>query len=97
MGGRDHSYECENCGVMCGGLNDAPCDCDFDEDGYYVGESGIEGLRFRLDRLASNLQAAAMLCRAFEDGYKVGAEAVMRGLYTTNTWRPGCDRASGET
>ena len=27
MGGRDHSEPCPVCGVECGGLNDAPCDC----------------------------------------------------------------------
>lgn len=25
--GRDHAAPCPKCGVECGGLNDAPCDC----------------------------------------------------------------------
>lgn len=28
MGGRDHSIECEKCGVYRGGLNDLKCMCD---------------------------------------------------------------------
>lgn len=28
MGSRDHSVECEKCGLMRGGLNDLKCDCD---------------------------------------------------------------------
>lgn len=28
MGGRDHSFECEKCGIYKGGLNDLKCDCD---------------------------------------------------------------------
>lgn len=28
MGGRDHSYECETCGELRGGINDALCACD---------------------------------------------------------------------
>jgi predicted HAD superfamily Cof-like phosphohydrolase len=28
--GRDHSVECEACGVHRGGINDLPCDCDTD-------------------------------------------------------------------
>lgn len=28
MGSRDHSIECEACGEMCDGMNDARCLCD---------------------------------------------------------------------
>lgn len=28
MGSRDHSVECEKCGIMRGGLNDLKCDCE---------------------------------------------------------------------
>lgn len=32
MGGRDHSWECEVCGLDRGGMNDLLCDCDVQDN-----------------------------------------------------------------
>lgn len=65
MGGRDHSIECETCGIYRGGINDLQCDCD----GSYILSLGRHLIWERLDLLASNLAIGAALCRAFRLGF----------------------------
>lgn len=69
MGGRDHSYECETCGVYRGGLNDLRCDCDDPHTVTLYDLIAFEAeCAERLDTLAANLATAAALCRAFDLG-----------------------------
>lgn len=92
MGGRDHSIECEVCGLGSGGLNDLKCDCEpLDPHAAFLLEvlAYEADCRERLDTLASNLAVGAALCRAYYNGLYGGEN---RGYYDDAPWRPGCGR-----
>jgi hypothetical protein len=81
MGGRDHSYQCDDCGQYRGGLNDITCDCDERPDMVHA----------MLYRLASNLATAAGLQLAFQ----LGDDSVPDWSGPVgDEWRPGCSRAA---
>ena len=76
--GRDHSYECEVCGFMRGGLNDLTCAC----------EQPYVALVHGLATLAHNLATASGLCRAFNLGD--AARSGWHSLSDEQQWTPGC-------
>ena len=85
MGGRDHSIECEKCGVWYGGIDDTPCDCEILAATAWTPEfihamcnpDGCPDVRClqcsgapaRLERLATNLAMVGALCLSFDLGY----------------------------
>lgn len=94
MGERDHSIECEACGYMRGGINDAPCNCDIDDQ---CQSFSLMGLQYRLGMLSHNLTIAGALCRAFQLGGVYHVEryiADWNGGGWTYPFSPGCGRSA---
>ena len=88
MGSRDHSIECDVCGLGRGGMNDLRCDCDDPHARLLLDAMIMEAESMeRLDALASNLAIAAALCRAY-DGTHRNTRAWEHGDEVL--WRPGC-------
>lgn len=93
MGGRDHSYECETCGLYRGGINDLPCDCDDPHAAFLIAVMQVEAeCRERLDCLAQNLAIGAALCRADLNGCARGMRIGL--ISSADQWRPGCRRSA---
>lgn len=90
MGSRDHSYECEQCGHLRGGLNDLRCDCD-EHDLF-----GTWAVSEALATLAHNIGVAGGLCRAFSLGGRHADDLWAWDHVVGNPdawlWRPGCRR-----
>ena len=84
MGARDHSYECETCGLYRGGLNDLKCDCD-------PSVTNVECWQ-RLEALAHNLATVAALCRAYLVGVAQESHTKCRLADCATAWTPGCGR-----
>jgi hypothetical protein len=78
MGGRDHSFECEECGLYRGGLNYLLCDCDAPQVGPM--EAAFI-MHHHISILVHNLAIGAALCRAFRSG----------SMHAWR-WEPGCGR-----
>jgi hypothetical protein len=102
MGERDHSIECETCGVMRGGLNDLECECEDNRwrERPYVIEmqrrQALLDLGIHLANLAACLREAAGLEVAFSLGYEQREHERLysdHGYRKEQDWRPGCGRA----
>lgn len=79
MGGRDHSIECEACGMDRGGLNDLECDCDLVMPVPYYAHA------LWPVNLASSIRDAAIGCAGFDSGvdHASGVQSAW--------WYPGCN------
>lgn len=79
MGSRDHSFECEVCGIYRGGLNELKCDCDYEVKPFYAvdlppyswisWDSGLENLWCNIEVvLAIEATKRVSYAKGFSDG-----------------------------